>query len=271
MAARLTALLLVALIALAGCGGDDDSAEPGAEVTAGPETNAAPGKSTGRMSKREKDGAGENGYEAKQKPAAKKPAPESAEEAVAQLSPSARIRALRKLLRPVLKTYGLSVRRATITLSDDRRTVTISVPASQACRASTTDPERFTGVVRDAFPFVNVVRVVVDGDQELADYAASNCNRKTLPPSGGGRVVFERSGYGNFDTKPVRIRSKRWVIEYAHQGDFFSVFVSKGGEYDPKVISDRRPSSARKSYKGPGTFKLNINGSGDWTVRVREL
>jgi hypothetical protein len=29
------------------------------------------------------------------------------------------------------------------------------------------------------------------------------------------------------------------------------------------------PGRGRQSRKGPGTFRLDISGSGDWTVRVR--
>lgn len=261
---------VVLAAAVAACGGSDtdsgEAARTGTTATDNGGRAAQPSRTSGRDAK--KASAGNETQGGRKQRAGKKRRP-TLETAVARLSPAKRLRFFRRALAPLLKNVGITG--SVITLSADRRTLTITVPVHRACRATTTDQRRITRSVREVLPFIERVVTVVQGGQSLASYVASNCDRAQLP-TGQGQVVFEKSGYGSFRSKPLRIRSKRWTIEYAHQGSFFSVFVARGASgdrYEPETVISQRPGSGRKRYKGPGTFRLNINGSGDWTVRVR--
>lgn len=162
----------------------------------------------------------------------------------------------------------MGLKGARATLSADRRTLTVVVPEASVCEADSTDEAFLARAVKDVLPFVRTIIARVTGGEGLSAYAAAHCSAPT-PPSGSGEVVFEKTGQGQLETGPIRIRSKRWAIEWAHKGGTFVVFVMKGGEMDPRAIGSQR-DSGRKRYKGPGTFKLNITGDGEWTVRVRD-
>jgi hypothetical protein len=272
MPTRLSATLAT-LIALAasGCGEDSGGSTDGKALDA-----TTPSKADETARKRGHTEKPENrrnpkAREKRPEKAEQPSEPESLEEAVRRLPKPKRLRALRQRLRPILENAGIAG--ATVALSSDRKTLTLTVPASQACDATTTDEGRLAEGVREVLPFVRDVRILVAGGTPLEDYAASHCERPALPP-GRGRVVLEQSGFGSTTSKAFRIRSERWAVEYAQQSDFFSIFVAKGASgqrYERGTVISQSPGSGRKTYKGPGTFRLEINGSGDWTVRVREL
>jgi hypothetical protein len=263
--------VLVFVLALAGCGGGDSSSdkEPSGSEPQTETTAQAPEKRTPADRKAKK--------KPKSNPAEKpeKTAPPTTRggkkmlvEKVQDFSPAKRARLIAAVLKPALAVLGLEG--STGTLSADLRTLTVVVPRSRACKASTTDTSPLEEGVRRTLIYVKRVVVIVEGGQSLPDYVAANCKRATVPTT-RGRVVWEKSGFGVTDSPTLRIRSKRWVVSYASSGDYFSVFVRKGKKYLSNPITATEAESGRQTYKGPGRFKLDINGSGDWTVKVTEL
>jgi len=275
---RVAGFVTVAVAGLIGCGGgsdSDDSARVGSSAERStPSTLPAQGKKDRKPpadTKRQADGKPRKERSATDETRElKKKKFRSIEEAVKHLSPPQRIRVIRAALAPILKNVGIAG--ATVTLSDDRRTLTISVPQSRACRATTSDEGRTVNSVREVLPFVHVVLLLVNGGERLSTYVASRCDRASLPRGRGG-VIFEKSGFGIEETKPIQVRSSRWTLEYAQHSAYFSVFVVKGkrgNSYESEAVVSQKPGSGSKTYRGPGVFRLKVSGQGDWTVRVRE-
>lgn len=274
----IAAAFLLSLV-IAACGGDDDGNTAGAPSAGGDtvattaEDAEAPDREEsasdrGKRSERGTQGSAAAGGDQPGGAAGKRPTalPKTFKEALQRVSAARRQRLLTRALAPVIKVAG--IRGAQFAMSADFRALTVDVPPSQACRANTKDAGVIQKGVKQILRFVESVTVVVGG-APYTSWISSNCARDEL--EGGHGVVFRRSGFGVAETRPFRVATNRFVIEYSHQGDFFSVFVRRGKKHLPNPINSDSPGSGRQAYPGPGTFRLEIAGSGDWTVRVRAV
>lgn len=168
----------------------------------------------------------------------------------------------------LLKVLGFDGAR--VEIGSDGRNVGVVFSAKQACTASPKDETRISERVRESLFFVRSVTVTVEGSgRTLARYIASSCKRKAIP-KGKGKVVFERSGHGFEKSKSFRIRGKTWTIEFENNGKVLQVFLYKDGQLSSAPIQSNRREVGKKTLRGPGTFRFDISGSGDWTIRARD-
>lgn len=257
------ALALAGGIALTRGGSDDD-----AERSARPEPATA---SPAGKKRTEAGSESKTRPRARTRPRAKtrrKRGPRTRAEALRRLSPKDRRKLVMHYALVALDAFDLHGARVQVPLGG--RVVRATLPKRVACRAHADQAARLLRALRDTIPFPRTVTVAVAGSGEpLGSYLAKSCKRS--PPRGGkGRTVLLKRGSHVLRTKPFRIRSKRWTIEYESNGTFFQIFVFKGKAPQPDVINETKPGSGKKTFRGPGKFTLNIAGANDWTVRVRD-
>ena len=278
IAMLLVPLVLALSVVASGCGGgDDDAGSEQADESDAPAVTTSESE-TGETSKQvdseQRDRGKDAGGEKEGDKEGSAPAPRAVGErrkqildkAFSKASPRKRTQAVNKAMRVIFE--GLRLTGAKASLSADRRTLTITVPASSVCTATRTDDATLTRGVKDILPFVRtVIAIVSPGGERLSAYAA-RC-KPPVPPAGTGRVIYEKSGIGHFESPKFRVRSRRFAVEWAHEGGTIVVFVKKGKKTSPKAVGSHK-SGGRQSYKGPGKFSLDITGDGEWTVRIRE-
>lgn len=186
--------------------------------------------------------------------------------ALARLDSRGRERLAEAGVRRVL--LGLDFRGARVRASARGTVAEVVLLASQGCRAHRDEGHRILAAARDMVPYLRTVTVTV-GDDAIATYQARECKPIELPP-GAGQEVLTQNGSGADQTKEFTIRSDRWTVEWVNRGTFFQVWALKGDEAEEGPIVANTPGSGSRSFRGPGTFRLAVSGSGDWTVQVRE-
>ena len=265
------AIAVAAAIALGGCGGDDEQSSAGGTGPAAPKpsTDSVPGRANEK--RRDDRGASANAQRGRKRGNAgrskRKRHPRTRADALRRIPPRLRAKVVKHYVRVVLSAFDLKASR--IRVSYGGIAVDLTLPGPEACKTRPDELRRILKALRQAVPYPRTVDISVAGnDQPLAAYRAS-CEQRAAP-RGRGRVVFSKSGSHVYQTRPFRIRSKRWTIEYVSEGSFFQVFVFRGKRGQPGPITETRPGSGKRTYKGAGRFRLYISGSRDWTVRVRD-
>ena len=270
------ALVLVLLVALAGCGGssDEDSNSPAppaasqeAASKAAPkaERDPASAQSSGRDKKSAKQEAAD---EERSESGDKKP--ESAEEGLEAAPEEAVTNLIRQAVRATLALYDLEL--ASLEVAGKGRSVTVSITRDSACRAVARDEPIMANQIRKGAPAVKSVSFEVAGTGEALGYHVLQCKRPEVP-SGPGKVVLEREGVGGpITTREFRIRGKRWAIEYENGSTHLVGLVLTHANEANDPISSKQREVGRKVYNsGPGTYRLQIQGGGFWSVRVKDI
>jgi hypothetical protein len=290
VAAAVVALALG--FALSGCGQGDDGAPQQANAAAGTSAGVVAGQSSKQEAKagpgkRHRDKADSKQSSSQGKPSTSdSPARSSADapkskrkgkrhltraEVFRRLPVKYRARAVRHYVRVVLS--ALDLKSASVLVPRGGASFKVTLTEKLACRAHPDEAERILKGVQDAVPYPRTATVVVataTGEVPISVFGSGDCE-PLEPPAGTGRVVFRASGErGSETTKPFRITTKRWTVEYANRGTYFQVWAFKGKKGQPNPIGRRSPGSGKQVYKGPGTFTLNISSLGDWVVRIRE-
>lgn len=261
-ATRLAALAIGLILALGGCGGGDDDGDSGAPATGGDPLAREADQREGTKTK--KDSTEEKSRKDEDDDRSKRP-PRSTEETLGRLKPELRNRIIRDFAKIVLKAFDLQGSRVTVSASG--RVVSVVLARKDACKARPDEAKRILAALRQSVEWPRTVKVSVAGSpQPLGAYVAANCAKRTLP-GGRGRVVLVKSGSNLFQTKPFKITSKTWSVEYVNSGSYFQIFALGSR---PQTFSTKKARSGTKRFKGPGTFRLHISGSRDWTVRVRD-
>ena len=279
------ALVLALLVMLAGCGGssdeNSDSPAPPA-VSQGAATEVADkGGDSGSASsgdaetKKKKKTNGDKGDD---KPADKDEGeksasddqPESLDEAIDEASPEAINKLIRAAVVGTLEIYDLDL--AQLKVAKGGRDVNVFVTQASACKAVARDEPVMAQRIQKAAPVVKSVSFEVAGTGKELGYYVLGCKRPAVP-SGPGTVVLQREGVGGpIMTKEFRIRGKRWAIEYENGSSFLAVLVLTEGENKNEPIGSKKREVGRKVYNsGPGTYKLQIQGGGFWSVRVKDI
>ena len=277
------ALVLALLVMLAGCGGssDDNSDSPApqaasqgaTEIADKGDADAEPSEGGGTKKKKE-DGEKSDGKSAGKDAGGEKSAsddkPESYEEALEQASPDTLEKAIRPAVLGTLALYDLDLAR--LAIARGGRSVSVFITRGSACRAVARDEPVMAQRIQKAAPVVKSVSFEVAGAGQELGYYVLRCKRPEVP-SGPGTVVLEREGVGGpIMTKEFRIRGQRWAIEYENGSNFLAVLVLTEGENKNEPIGSRKREVGRQVYNsGPGTYKLQIQGGGFWSVRVKDI
>lgn len=160
--------------------------------------------------------------------------------------------------------------KAAVRVDRSGRIVTIVIRASSACVAEPEDERKLIDAVKRLAPFVVRVSVLVSGgSQSLSSYIATRCGSSDVP-SGSGKVVYSRAGRGIVTSPVFEVRSRRWTVDYRNSDRFLAIFVLKHGKVQREAITANERTTGSKRFTGAGKFRLRINGSGTWTVRVRD-
>lgn len=271
--ASISAVFLTAFV-LPSCGGNGsgDEGQPKPQASSSPESNRPPPVARGTQGdRRPRRARGEERPSPKRAGKRRVHAgkPRTRQEALRRLSPELRPRAIAALAPGVVVKLGYTG--AHVTSDAHGRLIRVAVPRSQACAGGPRGEARMVRGLKRTLPFVREVTVTIEGSAfSLSGYAAGNCKPLRVPSS-RGRVVFEQNGAGFLDTKPFKIRTRRWTLEFANYGNFIQIFILRGKKLLPMVARRAKPGGSRKTVRGRGTFSLKIGAAGSWTVRVREL
>jgi hypothetical protein len=182
------------------------------------------------------------------------------------LSATQRANVVRKLTQTAFSFAGL--KGATLVVAPDGKRVDVSIPPTQACSDRLASPAAVERVIRGTVQGLAQVRVMVERtSQSLAAYAATHC-KSLSPPSLPGNVLLSQNGTGQATTRAFHVTSSRWTLAYNSAGNFFQVFAFKGKAPEKDAIALTKSGQGRHTFHGPGTFKLQIAGAGDWAIRV---
>jgi hypothetical protein len=262
VACTVVALALAAL-PMAGCGGG--SGEKHAGDAGGASATSTAGSSSSKHASRKAARARKKAAaraKARQRREAKRRTLAKVNTAFARLTATA-----------VAKQFGFAG--ATIAVSPDGTSVTIQVPAAKACKQGAEAESLIAARLRQVTALrrshrVKRVRVVVAGTgQALGAYVSSHCGQSRLP-AGSGHVVYAHSGTGFFSSPSLKIRGRRWRIEYYNGGSSLRVFPIKGNKPQGQLVNKLRPGVGSQTFHGPGTFTLRVVGAGAWRIRVRD-
>lgn len=185
------------------------------------------------------------------------------------LPPDKRAGLVTRAARHLLSSYGF--RNASVSSSRGGTAVRAVLTPRESCNGTASTEDHFRDHLRKMLPFVRSTSISVGSTgQSLSRYVAGNC-RSLEPPAGRGTVVLTRDGSGPSKTPSFTVRSRRWAVEYVNNSPgFFQVLVLKGSQPTGDVVSVLKRGAGRKVMSGSGRFRLQIVGTGEWTVRVRD-
>lgn len=125
----------------------------------------------------------------------------------------------------------------TVTVSADARTVTVEGDAPPVKTVTVTKTK------------VRTVKTEAPATSDVADTSSS---------SSGGRSF---SGNGGRTLKPFTI-DEASTLKWTNDGDIFQVFDIDSG------VAINASSSKGDTYLEPGTYKLDVNAIGNWTIKI---
>lgn len=186
--------------------------------------------------------------------------------AVARLPESRRAKAVRQVARAVFGRYGFeSVKIKVLARGNALRA---SLGSREGCLALPGTERNLINMLHDGVPWLRAVQVLV-GSQSLSQYVRSSCSQVSLP-GGSGRVLLTQQGTILKETKRFTVDSDRWTVEYINGGGLLQVFVMKDGTPTGGSFRVAKRGPGRKVLKGAGKYSLQVAGSGEWIVRVRD-
>lgn len=102
--------------------------------------------------------------------------------------------------------------------------------------------------------------------EETADEAADEATE-----AGEERVVQEFSGSGQHTTRPFTV-DDGWEIQWDFTGDILQIYINDDSGGLAGVAANEQGESNGSAYQARGgTYHLEMNAMGQWTVRVVEL
>jgi hypothetical protein len=185
---------------------------------------------------------------------------------LARLPQSKRVGIVATVARMTFSRFGFTSPQLTVAPSGYGLRASLS--AREACTATESTEHNLVSVLRQGIFWLSAVQVAV-GPTPLSRYVRSHC-RPVGPPEGSGPVVLTESGTSPATTGSFTVTGRRWAIEYFNGGSHLQVLVMKRGlpSGDPVLAAGRGPG--RHMVTGAGKFTLQIAGSGEWIVRVRD-
>jgi hypothetical protein len=162
----------------------------------------------------------------------------------------------------------LGVHNASIDVTSGGQSVTIGIPTASVCGLPPNATTLIVSDVKSVGSWVQSVAVVVAGSQQtLSSYTSASC-RPTQPPTGGGKLIYEKSGQGNLSTAVFTVTTKSWTVSFVNYGGFFAYEVEKNGKTSRDYDFRTSPGSGSKTFDdGPGRFRLEVSGA-TWKVQV---
>jgi hypothetical protein len=278
------ATLLALLIALAvvGCGGsgnDSDSA-PSAVATGDSASSDDTGDSE---SKREADKTDADKKSSKDEhkdedeeddgPKTHEEVHEEQEEAYAKLPLERKAMLVETVVRSAALSYGLKV--VDVKLRRGGRAATATVARKGACSFVASQEPNLALTIKEGVPGLKSIRLLVAGTGKEIGYYVLGCKKPEIP-SGAGRVVLDHSGVGGpYTSKPFKIKSKRWALEWENHGSSLAVILApldkKAKENYAKPVGSKKTEAGRYEYTGGGKYRIQAYGAGGWRVRVKEI
>ncbi len=265
-AATVAAGALAVGLPVAGCG--DDSAGPTASIESVP---TAPKTTAGRPAPQGKRSTPRDPRAAapgRRRSGARGSTNQLFARALTRLPRSKRAGVTRGMARATLLRFGFADPRVTVTSSGS--TVAATIGKRDACTATRETSSRLAETLRQQIPWLRSVEIVVSpSGSPLSEYVRRHCKPAALP-RGNGRVVLTATGASLKTTRSFTVRSRRWSVEYFNGGRHLIGFVLKGAGQSGDSFRTTKRGPGRHVFTGAGTFKLQIAGVGEWTVRVRD-
>lgn len=240
----------VAALLAAGCGGDDETVDTGAEPaettpaetvpTAPPDTTAA----------------------------------EEAEAARAQERAAAKRLGKRREAEAerAVKAIALTLELETVAVAAEKggALVTVALAHQDACRSDDESVAALRRGVKTAAPRVKNVKLRGEESrkQTLERYREKRCKLRTVRKP---RLVLDREGSGDaFLRGPFEMTANPWTLEYGSTAKRFRLTVVD--QSDRTILSVGKPGSGlgQQLVDTPGKFSIRITSSGKWTVRMRD-
>ena len=244
--------LALVLVAATGCGGDDEQSDAGpAASEPGPATTA--------------ETTAQTPYEV---PAVSRD--EARERRRRDRARDTRVRKRRsRLARSVAGAQLdlLQLAGADVTTADKAGTVEVTLSKDAACRARAGDPRRIEAALKSALAFVQQVRLRVrDTRAPLSSYQRKSC---VAGAELGEGLVFDANGKGTATTDAFTIDSRRWTIRFELGEGVVRLLVLRDGRL-VRQIGPPPDGSGERTLSDQGSFTIKIEGSGPWSLKVRE-
>ena len=89
-----------------------------------------------------------------------------------------------------------------------------------------------------------------------------------LMPASAEEVIKEYSGSGWLSTEPITVPDN-WVVEWDYKGPYLQILInSKDSVPLGYAAQQTGPGSGSAVQPEGGTYILDINGAGSWTVKI---
>jgi hypothetical protein len=263
----------LAVAFVSGCGGGDEG-KPVATIQSVPttqhkapsETGSRAGQTEKRKPRKSRDATAS--LPGNISPLTENPSFQRALRKAARNAPaSKRVKLVKILTRALLMRFGFT---PAVTVGANGNTVRAALSAREACTATTGTEGRLVSSIREALPWLQSATIVVgQTGQRLSHYVRARC-RPVVLPGGPGPVRVTKSGTHFGTTASFTVRSDRWTVEYINGGQYLQVIVLKSGAPSDAGVQVTRRGPGRQVLSGSGRVSLQVFGSGEWVVRVRD-
>jgi hypothetical protein len=177
------------------------------------------------------------------------------------------ISAVRDLSNAVLLSVGLEF--ATFDVINGGKAVAVDVPDKDACTLSPADATHVSDRIVDGSGVVEHVTLRLTSGGALLPYLKQHCHA-TATSAGLGPVLLSAADNGMMETAPFHARRAGWTIDWTSYSGLLQIYIYR----DHKLVSVAANQSGRgagqKKSLTPGTYTLQIAGTGDWKVKVRD-
>jgi hypothetical protein len=178
----------------------------------------------------------------------------------------AQIAAIRDLTDAVLLAAGLEF--ATFDVIDGGKAVTVNVPDKDACVLSGGDATRISDRIIDGGDVVNRVKVRLVSGAALGPYLRQHC--RVAKATRLGPVLLTKTDDGMLETAPFTATRGGWTIDWTSYSGVLQVYVLKNGHVVSFAANQSGRGSGQSKVTTPGTYRLQIAGTGGWKVQVRD-
>jgi hypothetical protein len=137
------------------------------------------------------------------------------------------------------------------------------------------DAERLASEEEDDTTTTTEAQTTTTSERTTTSTTASTTTTTTAPPPPpppqGDREVASFSGSGQHATRPFSVPDG-WEVQWDFSGDILQIYVSSEGGDLAGIAANQQGSGSGSSFQARGgSYYLEINAIGDWTVRVVEV
>jgi hypothetical protein len=177
------------------------------------------------------------------------------------------ISAVRDLTNAVLVSVGLEF--ATFDVINGGKAVTINVPNKDACALSAGDATHISDRIIDGSSIIEHVTLRLTSGVALPAYLKAYC-RTTAAPAGLGPVLLSVADNGTMETAAFHAQRAGWTIDWTSYSGVLQIYIYRNHKLVSVAANQSGRGAGQKKSLTAGTYTLQIAGTGDWKVKVRD-